>query len=572
MLDEMLQEGLTDEASLLRETRSLKRQLRNLQSLLQRNKAMLAARTNVSALLAAEQETMEKNLNLLLDNSPDIILLFDKDGRFTYCTKAFLTATGIANFGLIGGRYFADVFRQYVPSHSFDGLERSYQRAMQRHKTVVIDDLLDFSGRGEPRNYSVHITPMLDENETAEGAMMLFHDSTDIMRAKETAEEANNAKSEFLATMSHEMRTPMNAIIGMTQIAKNASVPEQKEQALSKIEMASVHLLRVINDILDMSKIESGRLELSESPFELAKVLSGAENTVVYIMEQKRQKFIMNVDPAIPPRLVGDEQRLWQVLTNLLSNAIKFTPEEGQITLDVRLNDRDEERCQLRVDVRDTGIGISKEQQKKLFRSFVQADSSVSRRFGGTGLGLVISKSIVEMMGGEIGVKSEENRGATFFFTIWAKEARGDEKSGGALEPGDGGENYTDIFAGRRVLMAEDIEINREIVITLLEPTGVLIDTAQNGFEACHAFEKNKGCYDLVLMDIHMPGMDGYEATRRIRTSALPQGQTVPIIAMTANVFKDDIERCLSVGMNDHLGKPISMDDVIRKMSKYLLK
>ncbi len=571
MQDKIVSAFPANDADLLRENRNLKRQLRSLESLLQRNKAMLAARTNINAMLASQQEKMEKNMNLLLENSPDIILLFDQDGRFTHCTKTFLAATGIANFGLINGRLFADVFRAFVSPAQRDMLEKSFNLAMDRHATMVMDDALRFPGLGSAHTYKIHITPMLGENGSAEGAMMLFHDLTDILKAKDDAEKANRAKSDFLATMSHEMRTPLNAIIGMTHISRTADSPEKKEQALQKIESASINLLGVINDILDMSKIESGRLELSEELFALERILERATNVVTLRMEEKQQCFTLNVDPAIPAWFTGDGQRLMQVVTNLLSNAVKFTPMGGKISLDVTLSGERDAARQLRMAVRDTGIGISREQQRKLFRSFVQADSSVTRRFGGTGLGLAISKSIVEMMEGEIGVESEEGQGACFYFTVWLKLPDPAELPGSAGHS-DACENAdrNGLFAGRCVLLAEDIEINQEIVVSLLESTGVCIDTALNGREALGLFEEKARDYDLILMDIHMPEMDGYEATRRIRASRLPEGKTVPIVAMTANAFKEDIERCLAAGMNDHLSKPLMVDKMLHVMRKYL--
>jgi signal transduction histidine kinase len=571
MADEAKRESAADVADLLRENRNLKRQLRSLESLQQRNKAMLAARANVNALLTSQQRKMGKNMNLLLENSPDIILLFDQGGRFTHCTKTFLTAAGIANFGLINGHLFTDVFKNFVSPSQLDSLQNNYRKAMWEHKTVVAGDALLFPGLDAVHVYEINITPMLGEGGSAEGAMMLFHDLTDIVKAKDAAENANKAKSEFLATISHEIRTPLNAIIGMSHISRTADSPEKRELALQKIETASISLLGIINDVLDMAKIESGRLELDEELFEPAQIVSDVVSVVSHRLEEKGQSFTLDVDPTLPSRLVGDGQRLSQVITNLLGNAVKFTPEGGKISLHVQVSGRRHDACQIRFAVTDTGIGISAEQQQKLFRSFVQADSSVTRRFGGTGLGLAIAKSIVEMMGGEIGVESEVDCGARFYFTAWMKL---EDKAEPAAAAGPGAQpapaDYTGLFAGRRVLLAEDIEINQEIVIALLEPTGAHIDTAQNGRAALCLFEENAGDYDLVLMDIHMPEMDGYEAARRIRANPLSCGKTVPIIALTANAFKEDIERCLAAGMNDHISKPVVVDKMMAAMRRHL--
>ncbi|MDR3248003.1 MAG: response regulator, partial [Treponema sp.] len=285
-----------------------------------------------------------------------------------------------------------------------------------------------------------------------------------------------------------------------------------------------------------------------------------------------------------------DEQRISQVITNLLTNAIKFTPDEGSVTVGAKLLSIEEGEgaefaadvaaaafCTLEIAVTDTGIGIAKEQQAKLFQSFAQVDSSISRRFGGTGLGLVISKRIIEMMKGTIRIESELGKGASFIFTIRAGisqeiyDSRTAQK-GAVKEAAAAGEVdvASDDYTGRRILLAEDVEINREIVISILEPLGLQIDEAEDGQMAFDKFSANPDAYDLIFMDIHMPGVDGYEATKKIRALDYPRAKEVPIIAMTANVFKEDIERCLAVGMNGHLGKPLDFDEVLIMLRKHL--
>ncbi|MDR1490899.1 MAG: response regulator [Desulfovibrio sp.] len=390
------------------------------------------------------------------------------------------------------------------------------------------------------------------------------------LAAKVRSEEESLSKSTFLARMSHEMRTPMNAIIGMADIAQMSTDPGKMKYCLTRISDASNHLLGVINDVLDMSKIEAGKLELSETDFTVAGLLRQVETVIAFKIEEKQQRFTVEVDRDVPRALVADRQRLAQVITNLLSNANKFTPKGGDIALWIRRLPDDGNLCVLRFEVQDSGIGISQEQQPKLFQSFEQADGSISRKYGGTGLGLAISKRIVEMMGGKISIESEPGRGSTFIFTARVRE-------GVAAPDAEHGENLFDpnagqgrIFAGNRLLLAEDVEINREILITLLENTGVQIDIAENGREACDMFAAAQEKYDMIFMDIHMPEMDGYEATRCIRGMNLPRAGTIPIVAMTANVFREDIEKCRACGMDDHVGKPLEKGEVLAKMRIYM--
>ncbi|MDR2726695.1 MAG: response regulator, partial [Deltaproteobacteria bacterium] len=407
----------------------------------------------------------------------------------------------------------------------------------------------------------------------------------------QAAEVASHAKSVFLANMSHEIRTPMNAIIGMTSIGLNATDMRRMRYCFTKIEDASKHLLGVINDILDMSKIEANKFELSPTEFSFAKMLQRVMTVVTPRIDEKRQQLTVAIDEAIPRILIGDEQRLAQVITNLVGNAVKFTPQTGSIRIDARFSEEKDGICTLLIKVTDTGIGLSPEQQSRLFQAFQQAESSTVRKFGGTGLGLSISKNIVEMMGGQIWVESEIDRGSTFAFTIQA--ARGEEKERGLSAPGarimtaGGGQDMpgeypgsdpqqsppdtTGIFAGQYILLAEDVEINREIVKALLEPTLLEIDFAENGVEAVRMFSEAPEKYKLIFMDVQMPEMDGYEATRCIRALNIPKAGTIPIIAMTANVFREDIEKSLEAGMDGHIGKPLDFAQVLQQLRHYVL-
>ncbi|MDR2901060.1 MAG: response regulator [Treponema sp.] len=385
------------------------------------------------------------------------------------------------------------------------------------------------------------------------------------------SDDENKSKSSFLARMSHEMRTPMNAIIGMTQIAKNSDDPERVRYCLNKINDASVHLLGVINDVLDMSKIEAGKLELYNSDFDLKEMIEKVIDVVNFKIEEKNLHFDCHMDDSIPCYIHGDRQLLAQVLTNLMTNACKFTPENGKISLAVHLLESDNEKSILQFIVEDNGIGISKESQPKIFQSFEQADGSISRKYGGTGLGLVISKRIVEMMGGEISLESEEGKGTRFMFSIKAGIAEADAAQDTSQNDAESAvlPDNND-FTGKKVLLAEDVMVNREVLISLLEDTHVQIDCAENGLEVCAMFALNPEKYDLIFMDIHMPEMDGYEAAKKIRMMDHDKAKEIPIIAMTADVFREDVEKMLEAGMNCHIGKPVILEEILQNMRKYL--
>ncbi|MCL2742303.1 MAG: ATP-binding protein [Planctomycetaceae bacterium] len=391
----------------------------------------------------------------------------------------------------------------------------------------------------------------------------------DLVDAVSRAQQAAKARASFFANLSHEIRTPMNAIIGMVQIAQRSSDQEEIDRCIDQVGMSGKHLLGLINDVLDISKIEDGKFKLNYISFDLQPVIESIRVTVEQLAAAKSQELSVVYDGVESPRIFGDDMRLTQVLLNLLGNAVKFTPEKGKITLTISEFSRTNTTTTLKFSVSDTGIGIMPEFLARLFKPFEQADSSISRNFGGTGLGLAISQFMVELMGGKITADSTYGKGTTFSFTICFDldtSNAAPEDSSGAISQEDG---VLDL-SGHTILIVDDIKINRIIASSFLRDTNVSIEEAVNGAEAVEKMlAAPSGYYTLVFMDVHMPVMDGCTATRTFRNSDSPDALTLPIIAMTASVFNEDIQETLNAGMNGHISKPVDIKivrDTIRRI------
>lgn len=473
-----------------------------------------------------------------------------------------------------------DAFNYFISNAiEYDPLDLFQTAAKVTQDEAVKGEFTILNQNNEIMNFSIYKSRLNEGNKIA-GYVISFSNITiykkmieeinvrnqELIELKNIAESASKAKSSFLANMSHEIRTPMNAIIGMTEVAKQAKDRDKIVDNLVKIERASHHLLYIINDILDMSKIEANKFEMDIENFDIIAMINDVVAMVKLLTEQKNQYLIINIANDVPQFIYSDHFRLAQVLNNLLSNAIKFTPEKGTIKFNVTVLHRGNNEVTLQFVIEDNGIGISYEKQENLFQAFTQADTSISKKYGGTGLGLVISKNIINLLGGDIVLKSTEGKGSTFIFDICAKIGSTPEELMNRNDISD----YD--FSGKTFLLVEDIEINREIVLELMSCQNAIIEIAENGLQAVKMVSDNPDKYDLIYMDLQMPEMDGYEATIRIRALDNNYAKSIPIIAMTANAFNEDIEKCLKCGMNDHIGKPIDFDDLYRKTAYYLKK
>ncbi|WP_374243842.1 PAS domain S-box protein [Zoogloea sp.] len=534
-----------------------------------------------------ERKLAEEQLRMLstaVEQYPGSIVLTDLDARILYVNAAFEQVSGYTLDEVRGknprimqsGQTPPEVFRQMWQALTRGDAWRGELINRRRNGEVYVEwavispvrridgsvshylcinrDITDEKrNEHELERYRLHLESLVDER------------TRELALAKDAAESASRAKSAFLANMSHEIRTPLNAVLGMAHIMRREGVSAQQADQLDKIDSAAQHLLGVINDILDLSKIEAEKFLLEDSEFALDGIVSGVASMLNERVGAKGLRMELNIE-SLPSLVRGDATRFTQALLNLASNAVKFT-ERGTVCLSARVLERRDGRIKLRVEVRDSGIGVPPEVLPKLFGAFEQGDASNTRKYGGTGLGLAITRRLAELMGGEAGAESTQGVGSTFWFTAWVGVGRPVHALGGlSAEAAQADLVLRRDFAGAHVLLVEDEPVNQEVARLFLLDVGLDVAIAGNGAVAVDMLREAP--FDLILMDMQMPEMDGLEATRRIRT--IPGRESVPIVAMTANAFAEDRAQCMAAGMDDFLSKPVEPDRLFSTILRWL--
>ncbi len=540
------------------------------QALAQSEQLLLSRREELESSQQSLRQTEERT-RLILGSVNEGIWGLNAQGKTTFVNAAAARMLGYTEQELQNASMHAMVHHSHADGTPYPIHECKMFLTGQDGIQRKVDDEVMWRKDGSCFPVEYDTTPIVKNGELV-GTVIVFRDITErkanenaMLKAKQLAEEATKAKSDFLANMSHEIRTPMNAIIGMSHLALQTELKPKQRNYIEKVHNAAKNLLGIINDILDFSKIEAGKMQCERSPFMLDDVLQQVSDLCLHKVEEKGLQFHVRVEPDVPTKLIGDALRLGQITSTLLGNAIKFT-EQGSISVHVQKQSQHADQVMLRFNIIDTGIGLSEEQRDKLFSAFSQADASTTRKYGGTGLGLTISKNLVELMGGTIGVESQLGHGSTFYFTAqFSLQNEGGTSSAFSTSASPDGLDLS-ALRGAHLLLAEDNSVNQELAIELLRQVGITLDVAANGVEVLEKLQHTR--FDGVLMDCQMPVMDGYEATRRIRQQ--PPLLSMPILAMTANAMAGDREKCLDAGMNDHIAKPIDPVILYRKLVQWI--
>ena len=512
-----------------------------------------------------ERDEHQFRLQSILDNTPLIIFIKDLNGRYLLANKSFKDAFNSTSEQIIGKTDF-----DLVCEENANRYKESDEYVIREQKNVEVEETIELAG--VTKNLLIVKFPLFDKNNNIYGISGIASDITErylyglhLIEARQKAELAEQLQEQFLANMSHEIRTPMNGIIGMTNILLNSPMSNEQKDFVHVIKKSSDSLMVLINDILDLSKIKAGKLRIENIDFRLRETVEQTISTFRVLINDKGLKLRTSVDLSIPDSLTGDPHRLNQILNNLISNAIKFTA-AGEISFEIKPIKQSENEIELVFSISDTGIGIPQEKLESIFESFSQAESGTSRKFGGSGLGLSITKKLIEMQNGSIEVKSIPGKGTEFNFTIkYAIPAHTVAKQYDNIKQetlNEGG------LSGKRVLVVEDNEANQKVIYHMLDKVGIDADLADNGKVAIKLLEDGFQ-YDLVIMDLQMPEMDGFETTQYIRQNLK---LTIPIIAMTASALRNEKIKCIEIGMNEYLNKPFVPADLFRELRRFLLK
>ena len=533
-------------AGLRKEVAKLSRELRINKGSLHRLSQAASAKDALSVAMSVENSQQKAYTDLLLENSPTIIFLLDEAARFALSSRALLTAMNVPNFEYIKHRLCDEVFEEFFTQQDMESFRAAMAGISPAMPSASFDAWVDFARDGNPRFYSGEMLCVGEgTGGVTNGFLIVMVDLTDFMREKERAEAANRAKSDFLATMSHEIRTPMNAIVGMSTVLERLDLPSHQQRYVADIRKASDNLLVIINGILDFSKIEAGKMEIINVRYSLTNMLDNLRSMFSLMCRQKGLDIHFDIQDRFPEIIYGDETRMRQILTNLLSNAVKYT-DKGGISLTAWLDGA----ANLRFDIKDSGLGIHKEDLTRLFIPFEQLDVRKNRGIVGTGLGLAITNSLCILMGGRIWADSTYGEGSVFSVELpYASSCEGEL----SLLP-----TTVDFVApNARVLVIDDMETNLVVAEAMLEIFDIVPDLAESGAEAIICAKNIQ--YDIIFMDHMMPGMDGLEATLHIR-NLNGHNAIVPIVALTANAIKGAEEMYLDNSMNDILPKPIELD------------
>lgn len=514
---------------------------------------------------SALNQEKEKLLSILRSLA-DGVLEIDIQGRLSYLNPSAQLALSDEGQALTH-THLMDFFQLHTADQTLIETPEQLQQYLSQHTSLRDDNAWLMRSHAEALAVSFSLAPITQEDQLT-GYVATFRDmrlqkaaEEELRKAKELAEDAATTKANFLATMSHEIRTPLNGVIGIATLLRDTQLDEIQQDYVSTLKRSAEVLLSLINDILDFSKMDAGKVQLESRPFALTALMHDLHSMFHSQFEQKHLKANYQLDPQLPAWLQGDEHRLRQVFINLMGNALKFT-QQGEVSLRVQQLEQHESSYLIRFSVQDSGIGISSAAQARLFEAFTQADSSTTRQFGGTGLGLTISKKIVELMHGNLQVESSEGKGSLFFFDIRLSQA--DSPVTHSLPAVT---VCTQSTQEKRLLLVEDNKINQLVAGKFLQKFGYQYDIAENGAEALERMETQ--AYDAILMDCQMPVLDGFETTKRIRLLEQSSQRHVPIIGLTANALEGDREKCLACGMDDFTTKPIKIDELESKLTRW---